>query len=415
MSDLKNVMESIRDRVKIIDKPLSHDTEVVEFIRKEALEKTPILFTDVDGMKVATNFVSTRDLLCSYLGIRKEELAKRLAEVEHESVKKPVPLKDMKVMRADLEKLPILKYFRADGGRYITGGIVCAQFDGIHNLSVHRIMMISRNEGAIRLVPPRHLYTLYRKSVEMGQELKISVVIGAHPVALFAASTRTEEGGEMAYLSSLKKDFIPFYGENGIPVPPGEIILEGRITSETVPEGPFVDITGTYDRVRNEPVIKFDRMYLEKDPIYYSITPGMQEHQILMGVPYERVIYREVSKVCNVVNAVMTPGSRHYLHAVVQIRKSSEGDGKNAILAAFTAHSSLKHVVVVDEDIDIFNEEDVEYAIATRFRGDRDLVIIERARGSSLDPTADDDGTTTKLGFDATRPLKDEKKFGRVI
>ncbi len=415
MSELKNAMKKIEDRMKIIDTPLSPDLEVVEHIRKNGLEKTPLLFTDVDGMKLATNFVSTRDLLCDFLDIKKEELARKLSGLKPVEPKKAVPIKNMNETKADLEKLPILRYFEGDGGRYITAGIVCSQFDGIHNLSVHRIMIISRNEGAIRLVPPRHLYTLYRKSIDRGEDLRVSVVIGAHPLALFAASTRTPLGGEMAYLTALKRDFVPVYGKNLIPIPGGDIVLEGKITSETVPEGPFVDITGTYDRVRDEPVIRFERMYLSDDPIYYSITPGMPEHQILMGIPYERVIYSEVSKVCNVVNAVMTPGSRHYLHAIVQIKKMAEGDGKNAILASFTAHPSLKHVVVVDDDIDIFSGEDVEYAMATRFRGDRDLVVIRGVRGSSLDPTADEDGTTTKLGFDATKTLKDEEKFGRVI
>ena len=414
-SDLKLIVKELGTDLKVIDKSLNSELEVVEFIKNNGLERTPILFTDVDGQKVATNFVSTRELLCRYLRTPREELVRKLAELHPINVKDAVPVKNMRKTRANLENLPILRYFKNDGGKYITGGVVCAQLDGIINLSIHRIMVTSKDEGVIRLVPPRHLYSMHKKAVERGDELRITVAIGVHPLALFTASTRTEEGLELGYLSALKPDFIPVYTDYRIPMPPAEIILEGRITQEKMPEGPFVDITGTYDKVRDEPVVKFDRMYLTDDPIYYSITPGMAEHQILMGIPYEPVIYREVSKVCNVVNTMMTAGSRHYLHAIVQIIKSSEGDGKNAILAAFTAHPSLKHVVVVDEDIDIFSMEDVEYALATRFRGDKDLVIIRNVRGSSLDPTADDDGTTTKIGFDATKSIRDRERYGRVV
>lgn len=154
-------------------------------------------------------------------------------------------------------------------------------------------------------------------------------------------------------------------------------------------------------------------MFCKKDFIYYSITPGGIEHQILMGVPYEPVIYRFVSNVCKVKNVVVTPGSRHYLHAVVQIEKRTEGDAKNAILAALSANPSMKGVIVVDEDIDILSYEDVEYAIATRFQADRDFVVIGGARGSSLDPSAEK--TTAKWGIDATKPLDRLKDFERVV
>jgi len=155
-------------------------------------------------------------------------------------------------------------------------------------------------------------------------------------------------------------------------------------------------------------------MYAREDFVYASILPGGNEHKMLQGVPYEPLIYREVSRVTGVRNVHLTPGGCGYLHAVIQVKKSTQGDGKSAILAAFTANTSLKHVVIVDEDIDPFDIEEVEYAIATRVRGDRDITVITGARGSSLDPCQAEDGTNVKVGIDATMPLGEEDRFRRA-
>jgi UbiD family decarboxylase len=133
-----------------------------------------------------------------------------------------------------------------------------------------------------------------------------------------------------------------------------------------------------------------------------------------MGCPYEPKIYRAVAGVTEVKNVVLTKGGCGYLHAVVQIKKSTQGDGKNAIMAAFAAHTSLKHVVIVDEDIDPTDPYDVEYAIATRVSGDKDIMVITGVRGSSLDPCQKEDGTNVKIGVDATMVLGHEDEFRRA-
>jgi UbiD family decarboxylase len=252
---------------------------------------------------------------------------------------------------------------------------------------------------------------MWREAIESGGELNVAVCIGTHPLFMFAASTRVGIGEEFTYASRLMGK-LTLYKKDNLLLPDSEIVLFGRLTSKLADEGPFIDLTGTYDKVRKEPVLEVDEIYAKDDFIYYSITPGGKEHQMLMGVPYEAVIFKFVSNVCKVKNVVTTPGSRHYFHCVIQIEKRTEGDGKNAILAALTANPSMKGVIVVDEDIDILNYEEVEYAIATRFQADRDLVIVSGARGSSLDPSANE--TTTKWGIDATKPL-DGEDFKRII
>jgi UbiD family decarboxylase len=135
---------------------------------------------------------------------------------------------------------------------------------------------------------------------------------------------------------------------------------------------------------------------------------------MLMGAPYEPKIYKAVAGVTEVKDVLLTKGGCGYLHAVIQIRKSTQGDGKNAIMAAFAAHTSLKHVVVVDEDIDPANPHEVEYAIATRVSGDRDIMVIQGVRGSSLDPCQLEDGTNVKVGVDATMVFGREAEFVRA-
>ncbi len=402
-------------KVKVFDEELRH-YEVVEFIKEKGLEKTPVLL-NVEGRRVAKNFICTRELLCKYLGIEKIELCKYLANLGYGNVEisNDFPLKEVDV---NLEELPILKYYSRDGGRYITAGVVIAKDVDAEvkpdnfNASIHRMMLLGKNKLVARLVEPRHTYLLWRSALEKGRDLPIAIVIGVHPLFLFASATRLPFGKEFAYASSLMGG-LKVYKIEDLLVPPAEIVLIGRITDKLEDEGPFVDITGTYDKVRKQPVIEIDRMFIAEDYIYYSITPASYEHMVLMGIPYEPLIYRAVSNVCKVKNVVMTYGSRCYFHAIVQIEKITEGDGKNAILAALSANPSLKGVIVVDDDINIYDHEDVEYAIATRFQADKDFVVIKGARGSSLDPSADE--TTAKWGIDATKYLKRKEDFERVL
>jgi UbiD family decarboxylase len=197
-----------------------------------------------------------------------------------------------------------------------------------------------------------------------------------------------------------------------------EIVLEGRITKEKRAEGPFLDITGTQDKVREQPVIEIKCVTHRKNPIYQTLLPGKREHRLLMGMPKEPTIYNEVSKVCSCTNVNITPGGCSWLHAVVQIKKAHADDGRKAIDAAFRGHGSLKHCVVVDDDIDIYDPNDVEWAIATRFQADKNAVIEPNQPGSSLDPSGDlcegKKAITCKGGIDATIPFdKKDKKFHR--
>ena len=160
-----------------------------------------------------------------------------------------------------------------------------------------------------------------------------------------------------------------------------------EFTGEMADEGPFLDRTETRDIVRSQPVVRLKRLFLRDDSIFHALLPGGPEHKVLMGMPREPTIFHAVSQVTDCVDVHITPGGSSWLHAIVSIRPRTVGDGRKAIEAAFAGHASLKHVWVVNDDVDVRDRDMVEWAFATRFQGDRDTVAFQ-SKGSSLDPSA---------------------------
>jgi UbiD family decarboxylases len=406
-------------RLTVIDRPVSKEYEAPILAHET---KGPIFFNNIDGTKAIMNLLGSREELGQMLGVPKEDIIPRLADVAADGeviIVKDSPTKEVLIEgdAVDLTKIPIMNHFEKDGGEgYITAGIVVAEYEGEKNASIHRLMVVDKNTLAARLVPPRHTFVLHKQAAEKGEKLPIAIVLGADPVITYASTTRVPLSKEFEYAAALRGAPVELFEcSNGVKVPHAEYVLEGYVDPvERVAEGPFVDITGTYDHIRPEPVIKITKIWHRKDPIYHGILPAGAEHLLMMGVPYEPKIYKAVSEVTTVKNVVLTEGGCCYLHAVVQIKKQTEGDAKNAMMAAFAAHTSLKHVVVVDEDIDIFNPDDVEFAIATRVKGDSDIMMVTNVRGSSLDPRGAPDGTTTKVGVDATKVLINKEDFERA-
>jgi UbiD family decarboxylase len=195
-----------------------------------------------------------------------------------------------------------------------------------------------------------------------------------------------------------------------------EIVIEGTVyLDRTHAEGPFVDLTGTYDIIRDEPVFEVKAITHRKDAIWQALLPGALEHKLLMGMPREPTIFRKVNEVVKCLDVNINPGGCSWLHAIVQIDKQSKEDPKKAIQAAFDGHGSCKHVFIVDSDIDIYNPSEIEWAMATRFQGNKDLVIFDKAPGSSLDPSAEfNTKNTTRIGFDLTKPLGNTEHFDKA-
>lgn len=372
-----------------------------------------LFFHNLNGNRAVMNMTATRSSLALALGMDEAGMVRALADAKFDG--KVVENGTLAMEKPDLAKIPIMRHFPKDAGKYLTSGIVFSRYDGVENASIHRMQVLDDHRVAARLVEGRHTHVMLKRALAKGEKLPVAVTIGTHPAVTFASCTRVPTGMELSFAAELMGGSLSVKRcSNGVIVPDAEIVLEGFITAELVEEGPFVDITGTYDPVRMQHVIEFTGMYTKPDFIYHGILPGGDEHKMLMGAPYEPKIYKAVSGVTEVLNVVLTKGGCGYLHAVVQIKKSTQGDAKNAIMAAFAAHTSLKHVVVVDGDIDPADPEEVEYAIATRVRGDLDVMVITGVRGSSLDPCQCEDGTNVKIGVDATMVSGREADFTRA-
>jgi len=372
-----------------------------------------LFFHTIGGRRAVMNLTASRTALSLALGIDENVMVKTLADAKFDG--KIIEEGTLPMKKPDLSKIPIMHHFPKDAGKYLTSAIVFSRWDGTENASIHRMLVLDNRRVAARLVEGRHTHVMLKKALAKGEKLPVAVTIGTHPAVTFASCTRVPTGMELPFAAELMGGTLKVKRcSNGVLVPDAEIVLEGFITAELTEEGPFVDITGTYDPVRMQHIIEFTGMYTKPDFIYHGILPGGDEHKMLMGAPYEPRIYKAVAGVTEVRDVVLTKGGCGYLHAVIQIKKSTQGDAKNAIMAAFAAHTSLKHVVVVDEDIDPSVPEEVEYAIATRVSGDRDVMVITGVRGSSLDPCQLEDGTNVKVGVDATMVLGREEDFRRA-
>jgi len=413
-----------RNQLVQIEDEVSPRFEVSAFMKE--FDEGPILYFDnVKGnrTKIVAGVCGTRQRLCWALGVTPDTLYSRIIKSWRDPVQPKIvrggPVNEI-VEKARLSKLPILTHFEHDAGAYITSSVISARSpDGkIENVSIHRLQVLDDNHLAIRLVP-RHLHKMWKTAKEKKENIDLAITIGTHPAVMLAAASPVPFGvsefGVANALLNNKMGLIKCEHVNAYAPAEAELVLEGRLlTDREVTEGPLVDITGTYDIQRKQPVVELVSMMHRRDYMYQALLPSGAEHKLLMGLPHETMIWEAVSKVVPTVKAVnLTSGGFGWFHAVVSIEKQVDGDAKNALAAAFSAHPSLKHAVVVDTDIDVYDPNMVEWAIATRFQANEDLLIIPQARGSTLDPTADQEtGLTTKVGVDATRPLnKPREKF----
>ena len=403
-----------------ITEELSSEFEVAKVLRK--YPKDTVIVKNVKGfdIPVISGICNTRDKIAKSINCEVSEITEKIIEAMEKPIKvdKFTDFSEYDNLEVDLDKIPILTHYKRDGGAYITAGVVFARDPetGVQNASIHRMMVLDNKRLVIRIVP-RNLYTYFQRAQKLGEDLDIAIAIGMDPAILLASTTSIPiDYDEMDVANAFKGGELELIKCGDLNVPQADIILEGKISvTETVAEGPFVDLTDTYDIIRDQPIINLETMHIKKDAVYHAIIPAGFEHKLLQGLPQEPRIFKAVKNaVPTVENVVLTEGGCCWLHAVVSIRKQTEGDGKNAIMAALSAHPSLKHCIVVDTDVNVFDAEDVEYAISTRVKGDRDIMIVPNVRGSSLDPVAESDGTTTKIGVDATKSLKSLEKFERV-
>ena len=272
-------------------------------------------------------------------------------------------------------------------------------------------MPIDESHLSIRMVEGRHTHRCFVDAKEHGEDLKIAITVGVHPAISIAGAYQADWGKDEIDIANsllggkLTLAKLPFSGLN---VPSGaEIVMEGKILQDKTHPEWMVEMLQTYDHKRSQPVFEIENMFFRNNPIFHDVLSGYSEHRLLMGMPIESKLNGELKKSFSQTKQVsLSNGGCNWLHAVVQIKKKNDSDPKKIIKKTFESHRSLKQVTVVDEDIDVNSAESVEYAMATRFQADKDLVIIKNVRGSSLDPSSNQQKLrTAKMGIDATRSL----------
>ena len=416
------------DGIRIVKDPISVKYDMK--IASESSGNEPLLFSEIiesPGQRAVTNIL-TRHRLCEAFNVEPGELIDILSWamenpsdtvlVEADSA----PVLENKMERTDISVLPIPRHYREDGGRYQSSSIIVAQYGMQRNTSFHRQLLKGPDRTTVRLVP-RHLRTMADQAFENNEDVPIVVVNGPDPLVLLAAAMSFNEPIDELRVASALHERL--YGAklglvempNGVQVPAeSEYAMEARITTKLDDEGPYVDITGTVDDIRQEQVIEYDSIYHRNEPIFHALIPAGVEHMTLMGMPRAPTIKTAVSEVVTCTDVYLTDGGSGWRSSVVQIIPENSGDSMRAIQAALDGHKSMKQVIVVDTDIDVTNSTRVEWALMTRWQPDKDTLILSDQKGSSLDPSRSPDGTTSKIGIDATiDPGVDRSPFESVL
>ena len=414
---LKEMEETKEGGFIRIKKEVDTRYEVAAIVKKlEEARKVPlIIFEKVKGssMPVVVNCNGTRGRVAHALGVPKKELEKRIIHAFRNPIP-PVevsssPVQDVVLMvdDIDLTKFPAMMYHDTDAAPYITAGVVFAKDPdiGVYNLSYNRLMIKGKDRLGIFMTVGKHLNAIYSKMEELGKPLEVAVAIGNHPsVSLGALAIGPYDEEELGIIGGLKESPLEMVKCKTIDlmVPAGsEIVLEAEIEPFTrEKEGPFSEFTGYALGEGQNPVLHIKAITHRHNPIYQDICGGQsREHLIMATIPMEANYLRAVQSAVPEARAVRVPAP---FTLIISMEKKYEGQARLAMLSAFNADLYLKHAIVVDPDIDINNLQHVLWAIATRVQAERDIFIVPRVRGSSLDPSAEPVGVTDKMGIDAT-------------
>jgi len=391
----------------------------------ERAGKNPVVIFERPGgfnIPVVTNVAANRRLLAACLGVEQSQLPTAFrercqkyipCELVPEAPWNEVVIEDDEV---DLYKLPIPLQFSVDGAPYITAGQISARdpVTGVDTTGFHRLMLKGKNRLGVSLHSRRRMYEFHRRAEERGQALPAVITIGTHPLHYMGSMV-------YAYPPNVRKFEIigGLFGEpyrlarsgiDDLEIPAGaEIVIEGEILAGVhEPEGPFGEFTGYASYRSTQNVFVAKRIRMRADAMYQSVTSGMSKDHILVScVTREGEILNALRRnIPNVRNVHVPHTTCGAFVAFISIKKTADGEPQMAIMAALGTELYTKYVIVVDDDVDIFNLNDVMWAVATRVRAEKDIFFIPGAKAAILDPTSDPQNfTVTKMGIDATRPV----------
>ena len=406
-----------------VTKPISPRYEISALLTHlENIKQFPLLYCENVGggdAPVVINAQASRRLMAIALDCEPRDLARKYSdrqsktmapvEIDHAPVHEVIQTgKDL-----DLTRVPVLTHYDVNAAPYITAGIVVAADPdtGVRNTSYNRLMVAQKRELRIFMAIGRHLWTLHNKLERRNEPLPIAIIIGVHPLFSLGAQAFTPSTeDEYAVIGGMMTEPLRVVRAKTVPIlvpADAEMIIEGMILPNVRRiEGPFGEFTGHAVPSDDRPVIEVTAITHRHNYIFQDIHAGYTEHKLMGAVPREAALLKAVRQTVPTVRDVCMPVSGTCrFHAYISIAKRAPAQAKNALCAAFAADMLLKHVVIVDDDIDVFDEERVLWAVANRFQADRGLVVISNAQGSELDPSAAPGGVNAKMGLDATKPL----------
>lgn len=403
-------------------------------IMKQLDGQAALMFTQVKSydMPVVGNFLACRENCEAAFGIDFRDILSFIGRALSSPLSPEVVAKgpvhdNVHTHDIDLGRmLPVLQHTAADAGRFITAGIVIVRDPdtGIYNASYHRLQLVGPNRTAIKLDFGRHLRLAFERAQKRGEPLPVVVCLGTdialHYTAATMGSQMPEHADELAFAGGLAGrplSVVKAVTQDLLVPAETEIALEGRIlVDETVREGPFGEFVGYLSPEGESPIFEVTAVTHRNKPIYPAINGYGRETIMLRKYVLEASLLKVLqAAVPIVVDAEMTVGGLHRFHAVIQVKKTTpqhNGLQRNAIMAAFGALKDLDQIIVVDEDIDIRDPWDVEYALATRMEASRDLILVPDARGHEY-VRVSANGIRTKLGIDATVPFEEKARFAR--
>jgi len=401
------------DDVFHVTEEVSADQDVTAVVWTLAAQgRDPMLvFERVNGTKVVTNIFASRKRIARLLGCDVSRIQQTYQEKSRKAVDPRVvpkgPVLDSVEEQVDLTKLPLLRHFETDKAPYITNGIIVAEGPG--NLSYHRAMLHSKTALATSLHSRGHLWRLLQLAQEKNKALPVAMVIGAHPLFMLAASARVGFGADERRIAGgllgepLEIVKTPKY-QIGVPAA-AEIVLEGTLDPEAkVEEGPFGEFTGYSSSRTTNTLFRVETLLRRKDAMLVDVVGGNSpEHLNLSRVPRESEMAERLIERFPGVTRLHYPNSGVHFHAYVALRQRREGEARQVMLALLGWDPYLKTVIALDEDIDLDDDSQVMWALATHFQPQRDLLIVDGLPGSALDPSASASGTTSRMGLDATR------------
>ena len=416
-----------RDRLAVIKPNVALKYELAAIAKRlDGVKATVFPRPDGHAMPVISGLVSDRQWIADAMGVEPGEVLARFQD----AALNPLPWREVtnapaqEVVHREIDLgrlLPLPTHNEHDSGAYITAGLLIARnpATGIQNVSIHRLQLSGPNRlGALLL--PRHTHMFYEAAERAGEPLDVAIVIGVDPLTLLSSQAIAPiDFDELTIAGALHGAPLRVVKcvSNAVRVPAdAEIVVEGRLLPRVrEPEGPFGEFPQYYGERAERHVIEVTAVTQRRDALFHTIVGGGLEHLLLGGIPREATLLAHLRRSFpNVRDVHLSRGGVCRYHLNVQIAKRQEGEAKNIMLGAFAGHYDVKQVIVVDEDVDIHDPAQVEWAVATRFQADQDLVIVPNSQGSKLDPSTRD-GVGAKMGLDATKPLDaPEMKFTRI-